>query len=524
MSSMERASSPKPLPKLGSGDTDFEERFSMVSPVATWKPQMDHASMLTPMCGNQKRHAATIDDGCSTVAPSPGCMTTPCPWDTPFQGLLSPWPSAGGGPSPKTSCRRGLLPFSPTAPPRADTSNPVLDLDAASSAFHADSPSAVMQLDNIYDIAAMMGLPPLLMDGAVALPEPSPKAASRSNSLQQPETDDCPHLETWAAAAQVAAKATCPFPMLPPPPQTPRTTPSQSTREHPATPGAPKKPAMPALMQALQSDSVYAVERVLKADPEAAFLPFWDFESEPPLCYAVRRLCDPHIVQLLLDAGAQVDALNCKGETSLAMLHSSDFVPDKLPTLPAFMQSEPLCKTEGEDRRMMIMELLTQAGGTSGLEEDSVSTPRTPCGGHGRPTTPGAPKKPSAPDMMHALSSDSVDAVRKVLAADPEAAWMPFLDFDSEQPLCYAVRRLCDPRIVQLLLDAGAQVDALNCKGETSLAMLQSSGFVPDKLPTLPAFMQSEPLCKTEGEDRRMMIMELLTQAGGTSRSEAGVL
>jgi len=77
------------------------------------------------------------------------------------------------------------------------------------------------------------------------------------------------------------------------------------------------------------------------------------------------------------------------------------------------------------------------------------------------------------PELMYALSMDSLELVRLALAADPEAATLPFFEHECEPPLCCAVRLQCSVEIVSLLLDYGADVHDIDIKGDTPLQKLR---------------------------------------------------
>lgn len=96
---------------------------------------------------------------------------------------------------------------------------------------------------------------------------------------------------------------------------------------HPETPAAPVRKAArgggPPMRKALLADSVEQVEAVLACDPDAAWEPFWDHSVEPPLCLAARLLCDPAIMELLLEHGASVHAVNVNGLSPPELLPSA---------------------------------------------------------------------------------------------------------------------------------------------------------------------------------------------------------
>eukprot|EP00747_Dinoflagellata_sp_TGD_P171310 gnl/TRDRNA2_/TRDRNA2_205077_c0_seq1.p1 gnl/TRDRNA2_/TRDRNA2_205077_c0~~gnl/TRDRNA2_/TRDRNA2_205077_c0_seq1.p1 ORF type:complete len:353 (-),score=63.44 gnl/TRDRNA2_/TRDRNA2_205077_c0_seq1:86-1144(-) len=144
------------------------------------------------------------------------------------------------------------------------------------------------------------------------------------------------------------AEFTLPEPPVPPlstPPTTPRarssccdmtpgplitqlvvpTTPPTRTRAT-SPPPAPKRAPEPPLMQAFASQSAANVRAVLEEDSEAALFPFFEHDVEPPLCCAVRMECDASIVSVLLEHGADVNAVDSLNRTPLAILCSKQCV------------------------------------------------------------------------------------------------------------------------------------------------------------------------------------------------------
>jgi hypothetical protein len=73
---------------------------------------------------------------------------------------------------------------------------------------------------------------------------------------------------------------------------------------------------------------------------------------------------------------------------------------------------------------------------------------------------------------MKALITKSVDKVQAVLEGNPGCALDVFWDCDQEPPLCFAVRIGCDSRIVQLLLEHGADIRLEDVHGQTALEVL----------------------------------------------------
>jgi len=74
--------------------------------------------------------------------------------------------------------------------------------------------------------------------------------------------------------------------------------------------------------------------------------------------------------------------------------------------------------------------------------------------------------------LQLALESRSVQGVKNVLAADPAAASVPFMEECYEPPLCFAVRIGNDAAVIELLLQCGADVNEGNICGDSALGLL----------------------------------------------------
>jgi len=141
-------------------------------------------------------------------------------------------------------------------------------------------------------------------------------------------------------------------------------------------PPAPKADAMPPLLCAFHEDSIDTVRSVLERDTHAATSLFWEHDVEPPLCSAVRLGCSPEVVGLLLDHQADVDGLDSRGRTPLAILawrsaqstwQGSNFCDSRTLTSEA---------DEEEKRHRTIEKLLVKAGADQ--NHSSIACARRP--------------------------------------------------------------------------------------------------------------------------------------------------
>jgi len=168
------------------------------------------------------------------------------------------------------------------------------------------------------------------------------------------------------------------------PPGTPRkraepavpVTPNMRHYSKTTPPPAPKAAAMPPLLRALHENSTDSVRRALEQDPDAATSLFWEHGVEPPVCAAVRLGCCPEVVGLLLEHQADVNGVDNRGRTPLAILASraaqscmrgSSFCDSKIATARADVK---------EARHIEIERLLIQAGGDE--NHSSIAAARHP--------------------------------------------------------------------------------------------------------------------------------------------------
>jgi len=95
------------------------------------------------------------------------------------------------------------------------------------------------------------------------------------------------------------------------PPRTPSKSQRRKTRDNVSPPPAPmKRRFKSALALALEQDDLVAIVELLAKQPMLATMPFFDGTNELPVMRAVRLACDPAIIQLLLDNGAELNSAN----------------------------------------------------------------------------------------------------------------------------------------------------------------------------------------------------------------------
>eukprot|EP00931_Biecheleriopsis_adriatica_P011136 TRINITY_DN112216_c0_g1_i1.p1 TRINITY_DN112216_c0_g1~~TRINITY_DN112216_c0_g1_i1.p1 ORF type:complete len:373 (+),score=67.80 TRINITY_DN112216_c0_g1_i1:115-1233(+) len=310
---------------------------SMESPQL--KPKQSPFEFTTPSRGPLKSPAFSFtspkpkqrrnswDDECSTAAPSPA------PW--------SPGLSTPGSSQPFGSPCWG---------------SPSLPQPARSRGRMASGLRTIHSNCDFFNLASTFG------EGLVDMPpfELTPMVDSPPPPLG-------PQGLVPSPLAQQACPPSCDDTMMCTPPSSPRRqvspgddpmTPPSAGRM-PETPKAPKKPQATSLMKALaQAASSHAVvqhvQAVLEKDPDAALMPFWEHNMEPPICYAVRNGCDVEVIKLLLKFGADAKDVTSTGKSVLDLLEERSMRFDHA------THSLPWCGTEGLEAERQNLERVKQ--------------------------------------------------------------------------------------------------------------------------------------------------------------------
>lgn len=145
---------------------------------------------------------------------------------------------------------------------------------------------------------------------------------------------------------------------------TPKANQCTSTTTPPRAPN-PFGPFEDPLFRALRRRSFKDVLSVLESEPDAASLPIFERNAEPPLCCGVRLGCSEQIVQFLLRHGARVDAEDVQGQTPLMLLSS---MPSNFS--PSFFDFTPEACNSRRQWSLSVAKLLMDA------EADSMSSRR----------------------------------------------------------------------------------------------------------------------------------------------------
>lgn len=281
-----------------------------------------------------KRKGIWDDDCCSTALPTPGGPDSPSPWPSPAPGhwASSPVPAHGTPGS-----------FRPQAP---------------LATFVPSDLAGCLEMDFVD--AMVLRLPPV--------PEGSGKPGCLGDSDMVFSPDSWSSMTPpplWNPVVPLAD-----FEMQLTPPASPLVSSREvvfATPHKPVSnrsPRAPCKATVPRLLSALQCWDLGGVRQALQDDPECAQFPFWEHALEPPLCAAVRLGCGPEIIELLIDHGAAVNALDAKGYAPLDILKADTCRWGSVPFSNEYVDGG------------RIIDLLTQAGAKEGTSrgEDNDET------------------------------------------------------------------------------------------------------------------------------------------------------
>eukprot|EP00930_Biecheleria_cincta_P062319 TRINITY_DN477_c0_g2_i2.p1 TRINITY_DN477_c0_g2~~TRINITY_DN477_c0_g2_i2.p1 ORF type:complete len:382 (+),score=67.44 TRINITY_DN477_c0_g2_i2:70-1215(+) len=191
-----------------------------------------------------------------------------------------------------------------------------------------------------------------------------PRANAASGKHTKPYTGALPPLtqDVWSPA--VCARVCLAMPGESAPPSTPNVSSWTNVTTPPGAPNQGEAFVNP-LVRALLHDSLKEVQLTLESEPDAAFLPIFECNAEPPLCCSVRMGCSEQVVQLLLQHGARVDVEDRHGQTPLMLLSST---PSNYP--PAFFDFASDAGNSGRQRSLNIAKILMDA------EVDSASLHR----------------------------------------------------------------------------------------------------------------------------------------------------
>lgn len=147
------------------------------------------------------------------------------------------------------------------------------------------------------------------------------------------------------------------------------------------------------------------------------------------------------------------------------------------------------------ERQCMLKHSSASVNRTDPLDksEQQFNSPRLRCASRCE-SPPPAPRRAKPPPLLRALEKNDLAEVRSCLRADPDAATYPFWDHDVEPPLCAAVRLRCDRRIVQTLLENGANPKAEDSIGRSpSQIMAELSSSTPEPQPLIDLFLNVLP-------------------------------
>ena len=231
-----------------------------------------------------------------------------------------------------------------------------------------------------------------------------------------------------------------------------------------------------ALMYAAESNSLDMVQVLLKA---GAKVNAKDGQKKTALMYAAKRKCSPEVVKILLDAGADTKARDRKDRTALIWAETEKSCPEVVSLLQN--PDDKFLRLCAEGTSEEIRTALKAGANINAKDKDGMTVLMTY-----------AARDDADPTMMEDLLKAAAEFNKKGLWKKGKSILgLKTVDVnganrEGKTALMFAAEEKCNPKMVVVLLKAGADINAMDQTGKTALTRLEENKFCQKSTPAVP--------------------------------------